>query len=283
VSPRTPIVGDWRARLHSLPLNAWTLERFGLTPRKLWDRASHPRAAGVLCVSLPKAGTHLLERAVCLHPDLHRKLLPTIAPVSLKRWDGFDGLLRRIRPGEVVVAHLPFEPAYADALTRSGVRALFVIRDPRDVVLSQVHYTTSFERHRFHEAFAERSSVRDRIRLGITGDPDRGIPSIAERLDRYAGWLDSGCLVVRFEDLVGAGGGGDADVQLRTVSSIYRYLDVDADERLVREISHRLFSSDSPTFRRGAIGQWHDDFDPELTALFDREVGDRLERYGYTA
>jgi sulfotransferase family protein len=283
VSGWADVIGDWRARLHSLPLNAWTLERFGLTPQKIRARVRHPTSGGVLCVSLPKAGTHLLERAVCLHPGLHRKLLPTVAPVTLRRWNGLDGLLGRMRPGEVVVGHLPYEERYATALAGSNVRALFVIRDPRDVVLSQVHYTTSFVRHRFHQAFAERSDLRDRIRLAVVGDDERGIPSIATRLDRYAGWLTTECHVVRFEDLVGSAGGGDDETQYRTVSSIYDYVSAASDERLIREVCDRLFSRDSPTFRRGAIGQWRDAFDADLTALFGRVVGDRLERFGYDA
>ena len=42
----------------------WTAQRFGLTPRKLAGRAARAGVPRVLVVSLPKAGTHLVERAV---------------------------------------------------------------------------------------------------------------------------------------------------------------------------------------------------------------------------
>src|SRR5207237_5238920 len=100
----------------SVPLDRWTLRRFGLTPGKLVRRASDRDAPRVFCVSIPKAGTHLLERALCLHPRLYRKLLPTVADDNIGRWCGFDNLLRRIRPGEVVASHLRFAPAYPAAL-----------------------------------------------------------------------------------------------------------------------------------------------------------------------
>jgi sulfotransferase 6B1 len=104
---------------------------------------------------------------------------------------------------------------------------------------------------------------------------------IAERLDRYAGWLTSGCLVVRFEDLVGSAGGGDDDSQHAAVSGIYRYLGLEDDDALVRSVCGRLFSSDSPTFRRGSIGGWRDAFDDELEAIFERSVTGHWEPYGY--
>ena len=114
-------------------------------------------------------------------------------------------------------------------------------------MVSQTHFVTREAEHRQHEAFAQLPSVRERLLLSIQGDPDKRVLGIADRLDRYAGWLTSGCLVVRFEDLVGPGGEGDADAQHEAVGGIYRYLGLDDDDALVRSVCGRLFSSDSPT------------------------------------
>jgi hypothetical protein len=46
-------------------------------------------------------------------------------------------------------------------------------------------------------------------------------------------------------------------------------------------LSGRLFSSASPTFRRGEIGGWRESFDPALEALFTQEAGNCMEVYGY--
>ena len=59
------------------------------------------------------------------------------------------------------------------------------------------------------------------------------------------------------------------------------YLGLEADDARVGATCRQLFSSDSPTFRKGAIGQWRDQFDDELEALFARSVGDRMQTYGY--
>ena len=79
----------------------------------------------------------------------------------------------------------------------------------------------------------------------------------------------------------GSGGGGDDAAQERTVRELYGYLGLEADDARVGATCRQLFSSDSPTFRKGAIGQWRDQFDDELEALFARSVGDRMQKYGY--
>jgi hypothetical protein len=265
----------------SVPVDAWTFRRFGLTPAKLARRVADRGAPRVFCVSIPKAGTHLLERALCLHPRLYRKLLPTVSEENIDRWGGFGPLLSKVGPGEVVTSHLRFSPAYPDVLARSGVSGVFLVRDPHDIVVSQVHYVAKRADHRLHGVFSEQEDARAKLRLAIGGSADANAPSIGDRLDFFAGWLDAGCLVVRFEDLVGPGGGGDARRQRDAIASLYRHVGLPLDERGVASICERLFSSDSPTFRKGSIGGWRGTFDTELEALFDEVVGDRALPYGY--
>ncbi len=246
----------------------------------LLRRIVDPGAPRVLCVSLPKAGTHLLERAICLHPKLYRKILPTVSLANVARWGGFDALLARLRPGQVVVSHLHFQAQYLDALARREVRSIFLVRDPRAIVVSQSHYVVQRADHRLHEAFIGLTEP-ERLRLAIVGDPRIDMPSIADRLASFSGWLGSGALTVRFEDLVGPAGGGDATTQEETVSAIYKHLGLGADEDLVRSVCERLFSSNSPTFRKGSVEGWRKSFDRTLETLFAEVVGDSAVPYGY--
>jgi sulfotransferase 6B1 len=234
----------------------------------------------VLCISLPKAGTHLLERAVCLHPRLYRKLVPTITDRELQRRGGAERFLAKLAPGQVVMAHLRFDPDLPDVLARLRIRPVFMVRDPRDVVVSQVRYATGRRDHWAHDLFVS-LPPRERLRLAIVGDRDGGLRSLAERLAAYEGWLLSDVAIVRFEDLVGAEGGGDRSRQRDTVGELYRRLGIAADAALVDSVCERLFSSESPTFRKGTIGQWRDVFDDDLTALVRDVAGEELARYGY--
>jgi hypothetical protein len=259
----------------------WTAERFGLTPGKLPARASKNGAPRILAVSIPKAGTHLLERALCLHPRLYRRLLPTISGENLDRHGGLDRLLGRLRPGQIMVSHLRYQPALAEIADRQGVRGLFLVRDPHDMVVSEAFFVSRERGHRHHAAFSSRGEVKEKLRLAIQGDPRHGVISIGQRLRYFEGWLDTGFLTVRFEDLVGAAGGGTGEAQSETLEAIFRHLGMDARPEIVRDIAAKLFSDRSPTFRKGAIGQWRSLFDPELQELFDAEASDELARYGY--
>ena len=254
----------------------WTAERFGLTPRKLAGRVARAGRPRVLVVSLPKAGTHLVERAVCLHPRLHRRLLPTLSPENIGE-EGLSGAVRALRSGQVLVGHLPFDPAYPALL--EDVKTLFVVRDPRDIAVSLAHYIGGRGDHPLHFAYSTRPDERSRIELAILGDAEARppAPSLEGLLAGFSGWLESGALVVRFEELIGSRGGGDAFVQGKAIRAIYDHLGVQPPPRL----SERLFSSSSPTFRKGQIGQWRDSFDPELEALFEREAGRWMDVYGY--
>jgi hypothetical protein len=252
----------------------WTAQRFGLTPRKLAGRAARSGPPSVLIVSLPKAGTHLVERAVCLHPRLYRQFRPTLNPENVGP-EGLEGILRTLRPGQVAVAHLPFDPAYSPL----PVKTLFAVRDPRDIAVSLAHYIESRGDHPLHFAYSERPDERSRIELAILGDAEARppAPSLESLLAGFAGWLDTAALVVRFEDLIGGRGGGDDDAQARTLREIYDHVGVE----LPPGLGTRLFSSASPTFRKGQIGGWRRSFDPELEGLLEREAGRWMEVYGY--
>lgn len=259
----------------------WTLERFGLTPGKLSLRVRRGVGPRVFCVSIPKAGTHLLERALCLHPLLYRKLIPTVTRANLGKWGGFEPLLERLHRGQVIMAHLPFEPRYPDILGSQGVPFVFLIRDPRDIAVSHLFNISGDEDHRLHQVFKRIPGISARLKLVIEGNAELKLPSIDERMQRFSGWLESGGLMVRFEDLIGIAGGGDPEAQRATLLSLYGHLGLDAGEELAASIGGQLFSSRSPTFRKGATGQWRSYFDPATKAIFNAAAGRHLIGYGY--
>lgn len=266
--------------MRKIPLNRWTFERFGLDPSGVRLRIANPGAPKVLCISLPKAGTHLLERAICLHPRLYRKLVPTITGRELRRRGGAERFFGRLRPGQVVMAHLRYDARVPELLAAHGVRPIFMIRDPRDVVVSQVRYALGRPDHWAHELFAD-APAHEQLQLAIEGDPGRGLRSLADRLDAFAGWMRDDVALVRFEDLIGVEGGGSAERQREVVADVYRFVGVDAEPTLVDDVSRRSFSADSPTFRKGAIGGWRAVFDDELTALVHDLAGEQIARFGY--
>ncbi len=258
--------------------NWWTLQRFGLSPAKLPHRVLNRSEPFVFVDSVPKSGTHLLERALCLHPRLYRVMVPTLHATNLRERGGMSQVLRHVRPGGILVAHLAYDPDLAQVLRDKGATMLVMVRDPRDVAVSEAHYATQPE-HWMHEYFRTISDTQTRIRLIITGTGR--LAPLAERVPEHLGWRDAGALLVRFEDLVGPEGGGELDAQLATLRAIYEHIGLDADEALVARVRDHLFSDRSPTFRRGAIGQWRTAFDDETAELFTKEAGALLPLLGY--
>lgn len=262
--------------------NLWTLRRFGLTPSSLFRRLGNKLEPRILCVSIPKAGTHLLERALCLHPRLYRKLLPTINDVNIRRWHGLAPLLAGLKPGQIICSHLTYSKEYETVLKDFGIRCIFLIRDPRDIVVSQAFYIAKNEQHRLHEVFAPQPDLKSRIKLAIQGYEPGRLPSIAQRLKDYSGWLDSGAIVIRFEDLIGPHGKGSESQQVDTLRSIYNYLGLNVDYQWIESLAGKLFSDSSPTFRQGASGQWEKLFDGEINLLFQSKTAKWMKLYGYS-
>ena len=260
---------------HWLERRIWDLERFGLTPRKIRARFLNRDEPGVLLISVPKAGTHLLERALCLHPRLYRKFVPTLHSGNLDRYGGLENLLGVLKPGQILVSHLPYSPERLKLIEQYGVRCIFVIRDPRDIVVSRAHYVARSKRHPYHFLFKGKS-LKERLRLAILGDPETGFIGIRERLERFAGWMNTSNFVVHFEQLV------SAENRLCVLHSLYDFLGMKLDGELLSFISENLVSSASPTFRKGAVGEWRRVFNEEINALFEQTVdGALMKWYGY--
>ncbi len=84
-------------------------------------------------------------------------------------------------------------------------------------------------------------------------------------------------LKVRFEDLVGEGGGGSQVSQAAAIESWAKFLRVDVP---AEELAEGLFGGTS-TFSTGRVDSWRNVFQEHHRKAFEREFGDVLEDYGY--
>ena len=259
----------------------WFLERFGLSPRKIYHRITSSSGPKIICISIPKSGTHLIERALCLHPQLYRKPLRTLHEQNIGFPEKLDVYLANTNYGEIIVSHLKFTPDRLKILEARNFQSIFVIRDPRDIVVSQAFYVHRNTRHYLYKVFKSRTSTKERIRLAIEGYPKGGLPSMGQRLQNYSGWLNSSNVTIRFEELIGEYGGGDLKKQRASLQSIYDLIQTPVNDEWISFIVKNLFSSSSPTFRKGQIGQWKHHFDDELKTIFKQTAGNELVKYGY--
>ncbi len=212
----------------------WDLERFGLTPQKILRRLISRNNPKILCVSIPKAGTHLLERVLCLHPYLYRSLLRTLNPDNVHQYEGLAAILRRQRAGQILVSHLYYSEENHDLIVQSDVKCIFMIRDPRDILVSDIFYIEKNEGHHLHDFLSGLPTFKDKLKYIIEGDASIQLPPFCEIMNYFIGWLDTDCLIVRFEDLVETSPHAQKLTQIKTLQNIFDYLELAMDdERIV--------------------------------------------------
>ncbi len=169
----------------------------------------------VICNSIPKAGTYLiteLVKALGGHTDIGYH---TYSNSLARRSDNgvFDaerrlgsGLWARALPaGYYCASHVEYDGLLELALMqRPEHKMLFIIRDPRDLVISWVDFVYSSASYKKMRRWNAYSST-----MGAASYPDdesriaSSIDSLSHTgLDGYYPWIDSpACCVIRFEDL----------------------------------------------------------------------------------
>ncbi len=242
--------------------------------------------------SFPKSGTHLLTQVLqgfTRFAPLADSGLPAIVT-----FDGPSGQprpeaailadLRRLLPGDIGYGHLHARPEVVAALAGAGFCTFFILRDPRDVVVSHVHYVTEMApKHVHHRYYAEQlQTFEQRLTASILGRPDLEVPfpDIRGRFEPYLGWL--GCpavLTLRYEDFVSEREATLARV-LDHAESRGLALKLPRAEAL-RVLQSAINPRKSPTFRSGVTGKWRESFTESHKALFKQIGGDLLVRLGY--
>ncbi len=264
----------------------------------------------VVANSIPKSGTHLLGRLLTLlgiektelggirshlvsgpYAPIRRLVrgrgkekvtVGVVSPAQVsRRW--LSRRLDLVPEGRFVTAHCLYSPELASLFHEKGMRTVCILRDPRDVAVSQLHYVKKTEDHFAHEAFVGLPSDHERLLLCIRGGTlgDRELLSLDERYRGFSGWAeDEDTIMVRFEDLVGPRGGGSLEAQMRAVRAVAEHVGVEADEATLARVGEEIFGS-GQTFRRGTIGGWREEFATEHERAAEEVAGPLLVELGY--
>lgn len=242
--------------------------------------------------SFPKSGTHLLTQVLQGFPHIGPAVdagLPAVVT-----YDAATGHprpakailadLRRLLPGDIAYGHLHATPAALEALSSPGVAAYFILRDPRDVAVSHVHYVTEMEPGHIHHHYYREvlKTFDERLKTSIQGLPGTEIPfpDIRQRFEPFLGWLDCpAVLTLRFEDFI-----TDREKTLeRVLEHALRSgfpLGVERSKAL-QILAGGIDPRRSPTFRSGKVGGWKEHFSEENKRLFKEKAADLLVRLGY--
>lgn len=263
--------------------------------------------ARVLINSLPKSGTNLVASILaCLTPFCFKKIplnrnlrfhpLNFVWPRGPKCLVGVDQpqsvrlhtvrhVLRKLAPGSYTSGHIPYEDQVEKLLYALDIRTLMVLRDPRDVVVSQVYHVGKNKGHFLHDYYSRLPTDRDRLVAAICGVEDAShhthARSIGDKLRMTLGWIEAkNAITFTFEELIGPEGGGSPAVQSESIQRIGRHIGLDLSPDEAADVGARAFGKGS-TYRKGRIGAWRAHFDEELKMLFKREAPGVLVRMGY--
>ncbi len=242
--------------------------------------------------SFPKSGTHWLTQVMEAFPGLGAVVnsgLPAV--VTFEGGSGRERTtaeimkdLARFLPGDTGYGHLHARPEIAFRLSQPDWCTYFIIRDPRDIVVSHVFYVTEIEPdHVHHDYYANvLKTFEERLRTSILGRPDaeNPFPDINLRFQPFLGWMSQPAICcLKFEDAISS-----------PVQVIRKIIDhavaggfelKGSREHSVQQIAEQLDPKRSPTFRQGKSGGWRKHFTPEITRLFKDVAGDLLIQLGY--
>lgn len=190
---------------------AYTLLAYRRAYRPFVSAEEYLSKPPVVVNSIPKSGTHLLLQVARALPActyygafINWASSLTLHPRSPSQ---IDSMLLGLVPGEIAGAHLYYTNRSSAVLARQNIVHWFIVRDPIDIVLSEVHYLRSMNwRHRMAREFRHLNQ-QEAITLCLNGSGKRPdlYPNFEARLRPYIDWLsDASVTQVRYEDLMGA-------------------------------------------------------------------------------
>jgi len=188
--------------------------------------------------------------------------------------------LRDMPTGTIANHHFLPEPELVRFIAVNAVPAVFICRDPRDVLLSMLSFARVRQLPPHVAALLEPLSDEDALILLLDGG-GRLVP-FADYFDAYHGWLSApGVAQLRFEDLIGPRGGGNAQRQERACAVLATLAGFSPKADEVKAATEKVFNVQAGTFFKGQIGAWRDAFTPAVRRAYERHAGWLTARWGF--
>jgi hypothetical protein len=222
-------------------------------------------------------------KAILSDPIVYRYSgLPTYDP---RYWEWRDP---RVCPPHRIALSLFFSYQRFEAIPKPDrYRAFFVLRDPRDLVVSS-YFSTRDSHSPMGDVLQVRKELRDRSRKD-------GLLYLIDHLAKkgtfkaLGSWAaapaNEAVRLFRYEDLTGPGQADEVGRLLRHCGII-----VPPDELatlLARysfsRMNDRQSAGSVSHYRKGEAGDWCNHFDDDVQEAFARATGDLVERLGYPA
>lgn len=182
--------------------------------------------------------------------------------------------------GQFISGHTPYSQSMESLLEARKCTVFFVVRDPRDYVISLHHYLNKTPNELFFEEWFYKLDTTAQIAYIITGTD--WYNSTARVVEDFAPWKYSPiCCTLYFEKLLGERGGIYSEQeQLIELRKISRALKLRSTDKELLEAFDSVYGT-GQTFHKGVGGSWKSYFTPELKKLFKVHVNHLLIELGY--
>lgn len=193
----------------------------------------------------------------------------------------FGNRIRAIPHGYIGHRHMHPDGELLQALRAAGIKPIFIYRDPRDCLVSAVHW--AFKGYPEHISRKLGGLPEERAILVLLEGSDSLVP-FADWFDAYRSWLSvPDAIVLRFEDVIGARGGGSDARQRECFANAIHRLGIQALPQAFDSALSMAFNPRAGTFRSGQIGGWRNAFSREVAREFDLKAGHLLGLWNYEA
>jgi hypothetical protein len=234
--------------------------------------------------SIPKSGTHLLRQIIFGIPHTTHKTNLVLYQGTIDQQKDHFKKLSQLKPNEFIVGHIYYSDRWAKMLQSLGMKHVFISRDLRDVIVSLHYYILAhLPNHPLYEYFKKASTTRKDCYMAlIKGMKEYNYPNSKEYFNWFKGWMDDPeTLTVTYEELMVS-----RSSRRKAITRIANYLWEDLSPpvpipNMVNLMEKSVNPGRSPTFRKGQIGNWREEFDEELIRTFKQVAGGELIRLGY--
>lgn len=250
----------------------------------------------LLINSFPKSGTHLLTNLLTYIPEykfsgVHIKTYKVNALASRAEENNIfkpdskkiESYFKLVKPGQYISAHLPYDKEVVSQSVINNISVLALIRDPRDIVVSEANYIMGLKRHYFHKYLGRNLSLDDVVKLLLDGfeyGPSYIYLPLKVRVDGYKGWLDDKRVCsFKYEDLLPSEKGGNDDLAIKSIESFLELIgrnDVNAEILL-----EKAKGKPSATLRKGGKGNWKLELKKSTIDYMEKNLEKSLCQLGY--
>lgn len=233
-------------------------------------------------ISIPKCGTNLLSGVLQDMTGLAWGL-PDEKDIELE-------VEKACQNKKMLFSHRVTPPSIEFLLSKN-YKFIFLYRDPRDQLISFIfwmkkmapnHLISKFSdvNDQIHAMLTEKIKITQSFTMSTDEDELSHEYWFNVFYDQVADIPPQSIYRVRFEDIIGSRGGGSDEIQLSTILSIAKFLDIPLSEEKAKNIIDKRWGY-SGTFRNGQIGDWKNYFNSEHIQLYKQNYGNLLINLNY--